>query len=390
MADLALDQRALLLDDRRRRAASSAAAPSDRRQRIAQLVPEHRQELVLCARRRPRRPRAPRSALSLARSAPGQMRLDARHQLPRGERLDQVVVGARRRRPSTRASSPARADSMMTGTSRSARSARSSAQQAEAVQLRHHHVGQDEVGRLLRGGGRARPAVGDGLDASARLEEPRARTRACPRCRPRRRMRARRESSVRRGPCPARTAAAARVGQPAQRLLDVGVGAGRGRRERSLGRDAGRRADAPCRSGIEDGERAFPRPSGSRRGPSPPCSCTSSCTSARPMPEPSCVRARAPSTRWKRSNRRGSSCAGIPGAGVAHLELDALAAGTRSVTSISPSSVNLKAFDSRFRTIFSHMSRSTKTGSASVATSTAQREARALDRRPEHAREVAS
>ena len=30
------------------------------------------------------------------------------------------------------------------------------------------------------------------------------------------------------------------------------------------------------------------------------------------MPEPSCVRARVPSTRWNRSNTRGSSVSGIP------------------------------------------------------------------------------
>ena len=57
-----------------------------------------------------------------------QLHLDARQQLARRERLDQVVVGAGLQ-PLERASSPARADSIMTGMSRvasSARSARSS------------------------------------------------------------------------------------------------------------------------------------------------------------------------------------------------------------------------------------------------------------------------
>ena len=45
---------------------------------------------------------------------------------------------------------------------------------------------------------------------------------------------------------------------------------------------------------------------------SPSCSPTSSRTSARPMPLPSPERAPGLSTRWKRSNRRGSSSAGTP------------------------------------------------------------------------------
>ena len=44
--------------------------------------------------------------------------------------------------------------------------------------------------------------------------------------------------------------------------------------------------------------------------------------SARPMPRAFVGARRAPSTRWKRSNMRGSSCCGNADAGVAHAELD--------------------------------------------------------------------
>jgi hypothetical protein len=50
-----------------------------------------------------------------------------------------------------------------------------------------------------------------------------------------------------------------------------------------------------------------------------------------------------------------------PGTGVAYRHFRAIRASAevRVSTTISPSKVNLKAFDSRFRMIFSHMSRST-------------------------------
>ncbi len=51
----------------------------------------------------------------------------------------------------------------------------------------------------------------------------------------------------------------------------------------------------------------------------------------------------------------------------------ARAPAARRVTRMSPSKVNLKAFESRLRTIFSHMSRSTKTGSLNGGQSTRSR-----------------
>ena len=60
----------------------------------------------------------------------------------------------------------------MTGTDASCVVLSKPAQQGEAVQLRHHHVGQDQVRRLALGGGQRGGAVGDGLDRPARLEDP--------------------------------------------------------------------------------------------------------------------------------------------------------------------------------------------------------------------------
>ena len=90
------------------------------------------------------------------------------------------------------------------------------------------------------------------------------------------------------------------------------------------------------------------------------------------MPEPSCVRPRAPSTRWKRSKSRGSSAAAMP-MPVSRTVSSALPAFSRKTTSMPPSKVNLKAFERRFRTIFSHMPRSTYTGCGSGGQSTSSR-----------------
>ena len=109
----------------------------------------------------------------------------------------------------------------------------------------------------------------------------------------------------------------------------------------------------------------------------PPCRRTSSCTSARPMPLPSMLRPRAPSTRWKRSNRCGSSAAGMPVPVSRTATSTALPSAVgRMAMAISPSKVNFSALDRRLRTIFSHMSRSTWTGAGKRRTIDAQVEAR--------------
>ena len=90
------------------------------------------------------------------------------------------------------------------------------------------------------------------------------------------------------------------------------------------------------------------------------------------MPLPSCVRERAPRTREKRSNSRDSSASGMP-VPVSRTERIASPSVRRIVTRISPSKVNLKALETRLRTIRSHISRSTSavSGSSGVSTTSA-------------------
>ena len=70
-----------------------------------------------------------------------------------------------------RASSPARADSRITGTSRSAGLAAQPLQQPEAIDVRHHDVGQDEVGTLGTRGRQRLGAVVHRLDRVHRREQ---------------------------------------------------------------------------------------------------------------------------------------------------------------------------------------------------------------------------
>ena len=97
--------------------------------------------------------------------------------------------------------------------------------------------------------------------------------------------------------------------------------------------------------------------------------------------------ARGPATRWKRSKSFGSSSAGMP-VPVSRTVSSKCDAGSRSLTSISPSKVNLKALETRLRTIFSHISRSTKTGSRERRAVDDELQPGLLDRRAEHAREL--
>ena len=89
----------------------------------------------------------------------------------------------------------------------------------------------------------------------------------------------------------------------------------------------------------------------------PPCRRTSSLTSARPMPVPSRVRPRWPSIRWKRSKICGSSASGMPIPVSLTVSTAACPPGVAvRLTAISPARVYLKAFDTRLRTIRSHIS----------------------------------
>ena len=106
-----------------------------------------------------------------------------------------------------------------------------------------------------------------------------------------------------------------------------------------------------------------PRPNSLTTPTAPPWSLTSSVTSASPMPVPSCVLPSVPFTRWKRSKTCGTSSGGIP-TPVSRTESSANPSRSSSSTVTPPSSVNLKAFDRRLSTTFSHMSWSTKTAEA--------------------------
>ena len=79
------------------------------------------------------------------------------------------------------------------------------------------------------------------------------------------------------------------------------------------------------------------------------------------MPEPSFERERAPSTRWKRSNTV-SRCSRAMPMPVSRTVTRAMPPAASTVTAMPPSNVNLNAFDRRFRTIFSHMPTSSRTG----------------------------
>ncbi len=76
------------------------------------------------------------------------------------------------------------------------------------------------------------------------------------------------------------------------------------------------------------------------------------------MPEPSWERLRVPSIRWKRSKMRASASAGMP-TPVSETVRRTAPSIASSLAVMAPAKVYLKAFESRLRTTFSHMSRST-------------------------------
>ncbi len=149
-----------------------------------------------------------------------------------------------------------------------------------------------------------------------------------------------------------------------------GVGNGAGRRARSAGAGAtsptGRWA-APKGSRTVNVE---PAPSWLSAVIVPPCKATSSLTSASPIPLPSVDRARVVSTRWNRSNSRGSSARGMP-IPVSLTVTTASVSSRLTLTVMEPSKVNFSALESRLSTTFSHISRSRYTGSSSGGQSTA-------------------
>ena len=202
------------------------------------------------------------------------------------------------------------------------------------------------------------------------------------------RMRARFD---RRCPAAARRGGRQRSSDPARASSTYGLAARRG---------GGAASAARTRSGPGAHGRAgsvtvnvVPLPvDAARRRRSPPCSSTSSCTSARPMPDPS-MRARRRAldavealehVRQLGARDAGCRCR----APAARLRHPALAQRARRI--VAAASVNLKAFDSRLRTIFSHISRSTKTGAGERRTVDVEAQAGLFDeRRAEGAGQVA-
>ena len=291
--------------------------------------------------------------------------VDAGDQFPRGEGLRQIVVGAGVEAFHARLlAGPRRQHDH--GQVAQRRVGSQLAQQAEAVEARHHDVGQHEV-RLPRADRRQRRvAVGDRLHVPARSEQPadivahvgvvvgHEDARAVRSVRRKMQVAARR----RRGR-PASSPAAS-VRQPAQRLLDEGVGAQRRRGARPLLADRVRPGGGAVPNGMRD-VNVVPRADLA-------LDANGAAVQLAPVPAPGRGRCRSlrtcgsrwPSMRWKRSNSRGSSAAGMPTPVSRTVSSARRRSGEpRSSTAISPSKVNLKAFERRLRTIFSHMSRST-------------------------------
>ena len=101
-----------------------------------------------------------------------ELRADLCHELLGGERLDDVVVGARRVAVDARFLAGARREQHH----RQLRGLQPGAQlleQAEAVQLRHHHIGEHQVERLAGDQLEGLGAVGRGRHPPARAQQPR-------------------------------------------------------------------------------------------------------------------------------------------------------------------------------------------------------------------------
>ena len=235
------------------------------------------------------------------------------------ERLDQIVVGAGGSRPSTLASSPARADSMITGR----RPQRSLCRAAACSKPKPSSFGiitsvSTRSGATLSSAVQRRLAVRDRLDFvsasragaadSSRMSALSSATGHAHAPFQRRRRRRSAQSSRRRGARPAASAGPPRR-RPSARIAV--------RRERARRSDAVAEGDAvPCGSATV---KVVPRPTSRFR--SSPCR-----RAASPAPAPArgrcpCLRACVPacsSTRWKRSNSCGSSVRRDADAGVAH------------------------------------------------------------------------
>ena len=177
----------------------------------------------------------------------------------------------------------------------------------EAIEPGHHHVAQDERGRIAPDRGQRRHAIADRLDVPALAQEATRCSRACRRCRRRRRC-------ARAWPSSRGAGALRRVGRcraQRERFLDIGLGAERRGRASAAGPHAVRGEVGLAAREAHRERRADLRPRCSRGLAA--MERTSSWISARPMPEPS-WRARAGALDRDESARtaRGSSFAGMP------------------------------------------------------------------------------
>ena len=322
-------------------------AGADRRQRVAQLVRQHRQELVL-------------PAIGLAPDARDfQQRVDAGHQLARAERLDQVVVGAGLQALDPRLLAGSRRE-QNDGDGRQRALSPQRAHQAEAVELGHHHVGEHQIGRRApwrqpappRRRWRLRPRSGRRAGAAG--------SRACRRCRRRPAGAGPRSARRRVSAIAAASRGSARVGQPPQRLFDVGVGSRR-RMPRasvaSLQCSVGRCA-VPVRERHR--ERGCPRRSRSSASIAPPCSLHQLLHQREADAGALDASGRARPRRGRSARTgAGSSRAGMPVPVSRTGQLDPVVRLAQRDARSRRRSVNLKALESRLSTIFSHMSRST-------------------------------
>ena len=220
-------------------------------------------------------------------------------------------------------SSPARAETMITGTSRRARVVL----QRRAAARSRRGWASSRRSATRSGGSRAGAlerdrAVRRGLDRYSSGEQRRdvvAHVGVVVDDEHARRAR-RRPSARRRGLGRAPASAAPRPrSSPAQRSIGASA----------VARDlVGGRCSSP--SGTRTVNAAARARASLSTSTEPPCSSASSATSARPMPVPSCVRERAPTTRWKRSNSRSWSAGAMPMPVSATVSSRRVAVGRRS------------------------------------------------------------
>jgi hypothetical protein len=179
---------------------------------------------------------------------------------------------------------------------------RAAREQPEAVELGHHHVGEDEVGgsarRLASAARRPRRLARVRRREQRRdvlahvgvvVDDEHARPGAAPRARAARASASGSSQRIASARKPSRAAAAARR-RRRRRDLVGGRCACRAARDRERAALARRALDADLAA----------------------VQAASSATSARPMPVPSWLRERRAGTRWKRSNRRACSAGSIP------------------------------------------------------------------------------